>query len=122
AQTGHQHDTFLPSGLLLAGVHAVIILDRRPRSHSPSNARDPMSKTTPETQRDLLLRVARRAMREHGLEPDFSPEALAEAERVPDAPGGVDGKDLRDLPWCSIDNDDSRDLDQLIVSDPRARG
>ncbi|HTM00030.1 MAG TPA: RNB domain-containing ribonuclease [Candidatus Omnitrophota bacterium] len=81
-----------------------------------------MSKTPPETQRDLLLRVARRAMREHGLEPDFSPEALAEAERVPNAPGGVDGKDLRDLPWCSIDNDDSRDLDQLTVAASRADG
>ena len=27
-------------------------------------------------------------------------------------------KDLRHLPWCSIDNDDSRDLDQLTVSQP----
>jgi exoribonuclease-2 len=26
-------------------------------------------------------------------------------------------KDLRNLPWCSIDNDDSRDLDQLTVAE-----
>jgi VacB/RNase II family 3'-5' exoribonuclease len=29
---------------------------------------------------------------------------------------------LRDLPWCSIDNDDSRDLDQLSVAEPLAGG
>src|SRR5262249_9026310 len=32
------------------------------------------------------------------------------------SPGGV-ARDLRALPWCSIDNDDSRDLDQLTVAD-----
>ncbi len=73
----------------------------------------------PERQRALLLRVARRAMLERGLEPDFPPEALAEAGAlVPpaDAPGD-EVRDLRALPWCSIDNDDSRDLDQLTVAE-----
>src|SRR6185369_13468309 len=31
-------------------------------------------------------------------------------------------RDLRALPWCSIDNDDSRDLDQLTVADASVDG
>lgn len=62
-----------------------------------------------------LAEIARRAMRDRGLEPDFPPAALAEAERL--APSLHDGDpavhDLRDRLWSSIDNDDSRDLDQL---------
>jgi VacB/RNase II family 3'-5' exoribonuclease len=69
-------------------------------------------------QRALLLRVARQAMIEHGLEPDFPPEALAEAARLAAAapPFDADVRDLRRLAWCSIDNDDSRDLDQLTAA------
>jgi exoribonuclease-2 len=56
-------------------------------------------------------------MLERGLEPDFPPAASAQAagasERI-DA--GAGSRDLRDLLWCSIDNDDSRDLDQLTVA------
>lgn len=81
-----------------------------------------MTSNPPETQRALLLRVARRAMVEHGLEPDFSPEALAEAERLSPSPDGAGARDMRDFPWCSIDNDDSRDLDQLTVADPQSDG
>jgi exoribonuclease-2 len=71
-----------------------------------------------ESERALLLRVARQAMVEHGLEPDFPPAALAEAGALSDGAGAGDGdeQDLRMLPWCSIDNDDSRDLDQLTVA------
>jgi exoribonuclease-2 len=74
-----------------------------------------------ESERALLLRVARRAMVEHGLEPDFPSAALAEAGALSGA-GPHDGaeRDLRTLPWCSIDNDDSRDLDQLTVADAPA--
>src|SRR5207249_3908595 len=72
----------------------------------------------------LLLRVARQAMVEHGLEPDFPPAALAEAGGLSDDASARDGaeRDLRALPWCSIDNDDSRDLDQLTVADAPAGG
>ena len=74
--------------------------------------------------RSLLLRVARRAMLEHGLEPDFSPAAIAEAGEIPGPaePNGEGVRDLRSLLWCSIDNDDSRDLDQLTVASPAPRG
>jgi len=71
-----------------------------------------------ESERALLLRVARQAMIDHGLEPDFPPATLTEAGSLSAAvsPDGV-ARDLRALPWCSIDNDDSRDLDQLTMAD-----
>jgi exoribonuclease-2 len=77
-----------------------------------------------EKHRTLLLRVARQAMLERGLEPDFPAPALAEAEALaePVAPFGADVRDLRDRAWCSIDNDDSRDLDQLTVAESLAGG
>jgi exoribonuclease-2 len=75
-----------------------------------------------ESERALLLRVARQAMVEHGLEPDFPPAALAEAGALSDGASAGAELDLRALPWCSIDNDDSRDLDQLTVADAPAGG
>lgn len=74
-----------------------------------------------EEQRSFLLNIARREMVQRNLVPDFSPEALAEAARVPEetAPAAT-GKNVRDLTeplWCSIDNDDSLDLDQLTVAE-----
>jgi len=71
-----------------------------------------------EPQRALLLRVARRAMVERGLEPDFPAAALAEVKALAGAADAGDGvRDLTALLWCSIDNDDSRDLDQLTVAE-----
>src|SRR5512146_1810883 len=69
--------------------------------------------------RSLLQRIARRAMVERGLLPDFSAQALAELDglRVPAAQTEKALRDLRHLLWCSIDNDDSRDLDQLTVAE-----
>jgi exoribonuclease-2 len=71
-----------------------------------------------------LRRIAERAMRERGLLPDFSPAALAEARAMTSAPRASEPsvRDLRGLPWCSIDNDDSRDLDQLTVAQPASAG
>src|SRR6186713_149525 len=37
-------------------------------------------------------------------------------------PAAARRADLRAMPWCSIDNDDSRDLDQLTVCEPLADG
>ncbi len=67
--------------------------------------------------RPILQDIAKRAMLERGLLPDFSAEALAELDKIrAPATDGINVQDLRDLPWASIDNDDSRDLDQLTVA------
>jgi exoribonuclease-2 len=78
----------------------------------------------PDQPSDLLRSVAHQAMLEHGLQPDFPAEVAAELNRLPGAPGttGESLRDLRELPWCSIDNDDSRDLDQLSVAQPAPGG
>jgi len=61
-----------------------------------------------------LERIARDAMVSHGLEPDLPSSARSQLAHL--VRPRVDGlRDLRELPWSSIDNDDSRDLDQLEV-------
>lgn len=61
-----------------------------------------------------LERIARDAMVSHGLEPDFPAGADAQLARLP-APSANGIRDLRGLPWSSIDNDESKDLDQIEV-------
>ncbi len=61
-------------------------------------------------------------MREHGLEPDFPPAALEQLRAIGAAAPAPGLRDLRALLWCSIDNDDSRDLDQLSVAESLAGG
>ena len=74
---------------------------------------------TGEQHRAVLQRIARRVMVERGLFPDFSAEALTELGRIRTPATVNDGqvRDLRHLLWASIDNDDSRDLDQLTVAE-----
>jgi len=71
-----------------------------------------------------LRAIAEQAMRERGLEPEIPPDAAAEASSLRAAPSAPEEpvRDLRQLLWCSIDNDDSRDLDQLSVAEPAANG
>ena len=71
-----------------------------------------------------LKGIARRAMLEHGLEPDLPPAAAAHLSAIagPAAAQGAQIRDQRSLLWCSIDNDDSRDLDQLSVAEPLVGG
>ena len=71
-----------------------------------------------------LHQIAIQAMRTRGLLPIFSPQALQEAEsaRHTGPEHGGDIRDLRQLTWFSIDNDDTRDLDQLSVAEPLAAG
>jgi len=68
--------------------------------------------------RATLRQIAHRVMLEKGLVPVFSPAAMAQLAEIqaPATRSGPGIRDLRNLPWCSIDNDDSRDLDQLNVA------
>ena len=80
-----------------------------------------MNKTSQDSKkhRAILQRIARRAMIDRGLLPDFSREALAELDRI-QGPATSDSGSVRDLTrlhWASIDNDDSRDLDQLTYGE-----
>ena len=79
---------------------------------------------TNEHHRAILQSIAHRAMLERGLLPDFSARALAELEQlqVPTNAGDASIRDMRDLLWASIDNDDSRDLDQLSVAETLSAG
>ena len=64
--------------------------------------------------RAILQNIAHRAMIDYGLQPELPADAEAEVRDLGAAPlAGL--RDLRELPWSSIDNDDSRDLDQLEV-------
>ena len=68
------------------------------------------------SQKQQLVTIARNAMTANGFEPDFPAAATAQANAArPDTTLSAGIKDLRDLPWSSIDNDDSRDLDQIEV-------
>ena len=71
-----------------------------------------------------LRQIARSAMLERALLPDFSAPALKQTESItgPAREPGAGIRDLRTLLWASIDNDDSRDLDQLTVAQPLAAG
>jgi VacB/RNase II family 3'-5' exoribonuclease len=63
-------------------------------------------------------------MRERGLDPDIPRDALAQTDAIKSAPTTTEepARDLRTLLWCSIDNDDSRDLDQLSVAESLPAG
>jgi exoribonuclease-2 len=69
--------------------------------------------------REILQSIARRAMFERGLLPEFSTAAIAELQTIQLQPNTDTPvvRDLTSLTWASIDNDDSRDLDQLTVAE-----
>jgi VacB/RNase II family 3'-5' exoribonuclease len=66
-----------------------------------------------------LLAAARQTVAGAGFEVDLSPAALAEVARLPaESPPLQPGvRDLREALWSSIDNADSRDLDQIEVAE-----
>src|SRR5260370_17971166 len=74
--------------------------------------------------RERLRLIAVDAMRARGLEPDLPADAVAQAAALSSAPtsAGEPIRDLRSMLWCSIDNDDSMDLDQLPVLEALGAG
>ena len=80
--------------------------------------------------RTILERIAHQAMLDRGLLPDFSEAALAELATIEKSIDsnktvltGTNGiRDLRNLLWASIDNDNSRDLDQLSSAEALSNG
>jgi len=71
-----------------------------------------------------LVRIATEVMSERGLEPEFSAGVQQQLSSITGPASDVDARirDLTALLWCSIDNDDSLDLDQLTVCELLADG
>lgn len=73
-----------------------------------------------ETSKINLIEIARQAMLARGLSPDFPKEAIVQLNEM-QAPApcysSSDLVDMSDKLWFSIDNDDSRDLDQLTYAE-----
>jgi exoribonuclease-2 len=61
----------------------------------------------------------------YGLVPDYSKAVVKELAAI-EGPATASFEkglvDLRDLLWCSLDNDDSLDLDQLTAAEPKENG
>ncbi len=76
------------------------------------------------SQRALLQRIARSAMQDKGFMTDFPAAVITTLNSLQEmTPRIADPvRDLRNLAWCSIDNDDSEDLDQLSVAIPMTSG
>jgi VacB/RNase II family 3'-5' exoribonuclease len=74
--------------------------------------------------KEILQKIAHRVMLERGLLADFSTTELDELNRITRPAGFVEGtaKDMRNLTWCSIDNHDSFDLDQLTYAESLSNG
>ncbi len=66
-----------------------------------------------------LRAIAHQAMIDRGLEPDFPADAIQQLKEIkgPAHESAMAIRDLRSLLWCSIDNDTSKDLDQLTVAE-----
>jgi exoribonuclease-2 len=79
---------------------------------------------TPAGRRADLVRIATETMTERGLEPEFGPDVVRQLASIGGPGRDADSRieDMSTMLWCSIDNDDSRDLDQLTACEPLADG
>ena len=74
---------------------------------------------------DVLARVARQAMLDQGLNPEFGSDVMRDVSGITAAAVAIGIADIRDLRkrlWVSIDNDSSLDLDQLSVAEVTSGG
>src|ERR1700722_15610241 len=73
-----------------------------------------------------LQAIAKQVMQLHGFNPDFPPEVLQQVAALktmpPQVAPGASIRDLRNLLWSSIDNDTSRDLDQIEAAETLSNG
>src|SRR5947207_4931065 len=73
-----------------------------------------------------LQAAAKQAMLEHGFQPDFPPQVQQQLAQLksspPQIPSSTDIRDLRSLLWSSIDNDTSKDLDQIEFAERLPNG
>lgn len=82
----------------------------------------PLSSTGPSL--SVLAAGATEALQSRGLATHFTPEAMAEVREI-GGPARLDGaevRDLRDLLWASIDNEDTEDIDQLAFAEEAGDG
>jgi len=71
-----------------------------------------------------LQQAAKQTMIEHGFEPEFPPQVTQQLNDLKAHPPQTNGsvRDLRSLLWSSIDNDTSRDLDQIEFAERLPNG
>jgi VacB/RNase II family 3'-5' exoribonuclease len=73
-----------------------------------------------------LQSIAKQVMQQRGFDPDFPPAVQQQLTDLrahpPTISAGKDIRDLRSLLWSSIDNDTSRDLDQIEVAERQPNG
>jgi exoribonuclease R len=81
--------------------------------------------STPLPPTQTLRGAAVAAMLQNGFEPEFSPAVMREVRSLGDPSEGSlppGCRDLRSLAWSSVDNRESRDLDQIEVAERVADG